>query len=188
MRLSKTFCERRISVRGVACSCCCVMASFHNACRPGYRKQQVVPATGIIHRIQPVFFLLLRIVLHWYSFFHDQLLKMPTIREVRNLAPALVLVLACVWPLVREIDVVRDLDAVEFHCGQKAITKAITSAGLQCLGLDILQGPEQDICSDLGLAAHANQGTWALVDGPRVHHVRLGRQSADWAHGHFPWR
>ena len=111
--------------------------------------QQQGLATAFSH-----FFLLLRIVLHWYSFFHDQLLKMPTIREVRNLAPALVLVLACVWPLVREIDVVRDLDAVEFHCGQKAITKAITSAGLQCLGLDILQGPEQDICSDLGLAAH----------------------------------
>lgn len=69
---------------------------------------------------------------------------MPHLREVRGLTPPLLVLLATVWPLVRDIDVVRDLDVAEFHCGKKAITHAIHSVGLQALGLDIQHGPDED--------------------------------------------
>ena len=66
---------------------------------------------------------------------------MPHIREVRSLSPALLALLAAIWPAVT-----RDLDLAEFHCGKKAITNAVARVGWQSVGLDILHGPHEDFC------------------------------------------
>ena len=71
---------------------------------------------------------------------------MPHIREVRSLSPALLVLLAAIWPAVRDMDVRRDLDLAEFHCGKKAITNAVARVGWQSVGLDILHGPHEDFC------------------------------------------
>ena len=50
-------------------------------------------------------------------------------------------ILKAMWPMVRQIgDINRDLDAVEFHCGAGAITKANNAKNVRAVGMDLLLG------------------------------------------------
>lgn len=80
---------------------------------------------------------------------------MPSIERVRLMPPVLIALLGCAWPFIKSLgDVQRDIDAIELHCGMRAITTNIGKLGMMCIGLDKKQGDDQDIATDVGLQTH----------------------------------
>ena len=78
---------------------------------------------------------------------------MVRLAELKAMPPILVACLATIWPLVLDLQSqTRDLSAVEFHCGEAAITNNVNAVGLACLGLDLRRG--QDMNTPSGRSAH----------------------------------